>query len=69
MKFEIYEDELPSLDKWLEEHECGYTKDPFAAGAIGGRLTYQFTPTSLGQITVVRCLCGKEVNITNTDSW
>ena len=30
------------------------------AGAIGGRFTYCFTPTSIGTVGTVRCSCGAE---------
>lgn len=29
------------------------------AGAIGGELTYEFTPTSIGIVGVVKCTCGE----------
>jgi len=69
MKFEINKDELLILEKWLLTHKCVFSRDPLSAGAIGGRLSYKFTPTSIGMITVVTCLCGEETNITNFDDW
>ena len=39
-------------------------------GSIGGRITYSFTPTSLGLITVVTDgLSGAELNLTNFEEW
>lgn len=39
-------------------------------GAIGGELTYCFTPTSLGDILVVKHSGTKaELNVTNFDEW
>jgi len=39
-------------------------------GAIGGHITYSFTPTSIGTAVTVECnICGKKENITDYDSW
>ena len=38
-------------------------------GAIGGRWTYKLTPTGLGTIIVVQCICGEEENVTDFNSW
>jgi hypothetical protein len=38
-------------------------------GAIGGSLTYCFTPTSLGTVVVVRHSSGAELDLTNFDNW
>lgn len=37
-------------------------------GAVGGGLTYCFTPTSLGVITVVKYF-DKEIDLTEYDMW
>ncbi len=70
MVFKLDEKELTEYRKWIEEHDktCPHA-DPMKQGAIGGRLTYTFTPTSLGVITIVKCACGEEINLTDTDSW
>jgi hypothetical protein len=39
-------------------------------GAIGGRFTYSFTPTSLGVVVKVRdAITGLEEDLTNYDHW
>lgn len=39
-------------------------------GAVGGGLTYCFTPTSLGTILVVKeTITGKELNVSNALDW
>lgn len=38
-------------------------------GAIGGSVTYQFTPTSIGTIEGVLCSCGAELDLTDYDSF
>jgi hypothetical protein len=63
-KFELDEDEQKKLDKWLAK------KDKRYSGAIGGRYTYSFTPTSLGVITKVTDSLDKdEVDLTDYLSW
>lgn len=39
------------------------------SGAIGGAYTWQFTGTSLGVITSLRCSCGDEINLTDWDNF
>ena len=71
----LSESENSILEDWLSVHNktCKLyddgTSDISPSGAIGGRLTYSFTPTSLGIITVVKCACGKEINLTDYDNW
>lgn len=75
MQFTLDKDGLTKLSTFLDNHNktCKYYDDGTSleskSGAIGGRLTYAFTPTSLGVITVIKCACGAEVNVTDFDSW
>lgn len=57
MEFRLGEKELEKYLEWSKEHDkgCRCYKN---SGAIGGRLTFSFTPTSLGMITKVSCSCG-----------
>jgi hypothetical protein len=66
--FGLNNDERKALNNWLGEHDttCTYARNQ---GASGGRLTYQFTPTSLGMITTVHCTCGAHVDVTNYDTF
>ena len=68
--FLFTEEDQKKLDEWLTVHnkECHYA-DPTKRGAIGGSLTYKFTPTSIGLITKVKCVCGAEVDLTDYKSW
>jgi hypothetical protein len=45
--------------------ECGYPYE----GAIGGGLSYEFTPTSIGSCFIVRYGEEYELNLTDYDSW
>lgn len=38
-------------------------------GAIGGCLTYCFTPTGIGTVIKVRHASGKEIDLTKYDNW
>ena len=68
-KFELDDDQVTKLNKWLKRHnkKC---PDKFLdkQGAIGGRLSYHFTPTGVGTAAVVHCRCGKKVDLT-PDDW
>ena len=75
--FEIPAFEQIALNEWNAEHRktCSLlwhkdgTKVEFPGGAMGGGLTYQFTPTGIGVAMSVKCHCGDECNITDFDSW
>lgn len=68
MKFVLSETEVQKLDEWLKEHNltCPYASSR-RQGAIGNRLTYSFTPTTLGTISSVKCACGTTEILTNLD--
>jgi hypothetical protein len=61
------------IGAWESEHACGLPADPIFGGkqigAIGGVVSYRFTPTSLGVAVVAKCACGAEINVTDFDSW
>jgi len=57
----------PNKAMHLFADENGKIKYPYF-GAIGGDLTYKFSPTSLGTVLVVES-CGQELNLTDYSSW
>ena len=67
--------ELERYAEWGEEHDktCVYYDDGTQAespqGAIGGRLSFCFTPTGVGTAIVIKCACDEEVNVTNYGEW
>lgn len=67
--FNISKFDLELIDAWHKTHDCDYVNDPCKIGAIGGRISYQFTPTGLGNILVVKCACGDKLDLTNSDNW
>jgi len=67
--FSLSEEEEKAAKAWIEKHREEHKMGPFDCGAIGGRWTYKFTPTGLGPIIIVQCICGEEENVTDFDSW
>ena len=62
------EKELQQYVEWNTKHKpmcSAYMND----GAIGGRLTFCFTPTGLGMCTEIKCMCGETINVTNFEDW
>jgi len=70
MGFEISIEEVALFRDWRKKHDktCPHAYGE-GLGVIGGRFTYCFTPTGLGNVTVIQCACGEEVNVTNVDDW
>jgi len=68
--FMISKEEYLEVSEWLVNHDksCKFA-DPHKCGAIGGRLTYCFTGTSLGEIGKVLCACGEEFVFTDCSDW
>ena len=74
--FNLDETEKQRVEEYREKycnnpHFCMYIKNNEKyTGAIGGDMTFSFTPTSLGHIVTISCPCRKaKENITNFDNW
>jgi len=68
MIFKLNEEEELKLAMWLEELEPKI-KDKYT-GAIGGSLTYSFTPTSIGCVVKVEEVITREViDLTDYENW
>jgi len=70
--FSLTDEQCKLARDFEKNHKCPIKLDVFGHknfGAIGGGFTYSFTPTGLGDIEVVRCACGAELCLTNTDDW
>ncbi len=63
--FTISPNEAAKIAEWESGHDCTIT----AMGAIGGKLTYKFTPTTLGVCSKAECACGAELDFTDYESW
>lgn len=66
--FTLDASDMRRLNEWLAEHDktCVHA-NPLRQGAAGGRLTYEFAPTSLGMVTKVECACGGACDLTDWD--
>jgi hypothetical protein len=61
------EEELTKAKIWIEKHPCKHRGK--GTGAIGGGISYIFSPTSIGTAITVRCYCGGEYDVTDYGSW
>lgn len=59
LSFVVTEEELEEIKKWMDKHINEKHGGSHYAGAIGGRFTYKFTPTSIGKIGEIVCSCGE----------
>ena len=64
--FGFTERQYIKFKEWNNIHKCELKN---YSGAIGGRLTYSFTPTGLGLVTKVKCACGEFIDLTGYESW
>jgi hypothetical protein len=63
--FELTQNQTEKLGKWLlEKWPDGL---PYG-GAIGGHITYSFTPTSIGTVVKIHCI-GEELDVTEYETW
>jgi hypothetical protein len=65
-KFELTEREYKKIEEWDKTHECKlkpkHGVDKYC-GAIGGSLSVEFTPTSIGTFITVKCSCGAMLDL------
>lgn len=54
---------------WKLEHDKTCPLTPDKVGAIGGKITFMFIPTSLGCMVIVKCACGAEVDLSFSEDW
>lgn len=68
--FQLNRKEQAKLNRKLKIHDkkCKFSNLE-NQGAIGGRLTYCFSPTSLGILAEVKCICGTIFSIADTSDW
>lgn len=65
--FTLTNEEHNKLREWRYTHTC-HLRDSSGetyVGAIGGSLTYTFTPTGIGTVTKVSCECGSILDLTD----
>jgi len=68
--FNLDPKQMGMITDWLKQHDvtCPYA-NPARQGASGGRLTYEFTPTTIGLIAKVKCGCGGSVDVSDYHNW
>jgi len=59
--FKLSESQETKIDAWKKIHDCVHRESN--QGAIGGRYTYEFIPTSIGVFCTIKCSCGKELDV------
>jgi len=65
MNFKLDDNQQKKLDKWIKEN----IPDKYT-GAIGGRFTYSFTPTSIGMIVIVEdCITKQGIDLTDYEGF
>lgn len=65
LQFELTKEQTEQFEKWKNENE-----PDLYAGLIGGRYTYELTPTSVGDTLVVKDnLKNIEINLTDYENW
>jgi len=77
--FDLNEKEKNKLIEWIKIHdeECPFShinsyKNVYKLVAIGGRISYIFTPTGVGTTIEAKCSCNKgnySIDLTDYDSW
>lgn len=57
----ILQEENKIITEWIKKHNLKkHGSETVYCGAIGGGMTYIFTPTSIGTVGKIRCSCGEE---------
>lgn len=66
IRFILDDEQEKKVRDWQKNHECKYRMPDGArrGGAFGDIETYCFVPTSIGIVTVVKCACGAEIDVT-----
>lgn len=67
--FSITPEQVEAIRAWKKEHEAEAHGGSEYAGAIGGRYTYEFTPTSIGTFGRIRCGCGAKFDFDDGSEW
>ena len=61
---EITEDMHSRIAKWHRYHNRGKCHARFH-GTIGGDVSFEIVPTSIGEFITVKCSCGAKLDISN----
>lgn len=62
--FKLSNEQIVKVNEWMSKHVAQYT------GAIGGRYTYSFCPTTLGVLVKITDSVTNEIlDVTEYDGW
>lgn len=65
--FELTEEQTKVSDEFIQKHVSCARKHPTA---IGGFITYHFTPTSVGTGCEIKCnVCNEKLDLTDYGIW
>lgn len=73
--FNLTTEQKNEIEAWRKSHKCKLRtsehgiEDEIYVGAIGGAITYCFTPTGLGDCVEAVCACGEKINVTDYEGW
>lgn len=65
--FYLNDKEVAAATAWKKQHEKDHVVN--YSGAIGGRWSYIFTPTSIGVCIKIQCSCGEFKDITDFENF
>ncbi len=69
----FHKEQREAIDRWITEHNAARHIPPGRkfryAGAIGGAFTFEFTSTTIGMVSCVRCSCGEKLDVSDYDNW
>jgi hypothetical protein len=71
LSFTLSREQTEKFVAWRDDEtihrRCAQTE---SGTAIGGALTFKFTPTTIGTVvTVSCCVCNTEIDLSEYDSW
>lgn len=69
--FKLTDEQHEESMAWIREHPCSQKNEYGVrqSGAIGGAITFSFTPTLLGTVVRISCACGKEHDLTRYEEF
>lgn len=67
--FVILPEEVKAIEEWQEQHVKEKHGGNEYAGAIGGRYSYKFTPTSIGTFGSIICSCGEKFDFADGSNF
>ena len=71
IRFELDKGQESEYEEWKTKHDK-HCKLRGKDGAIGGRISFKFIPTSLGCIVRIKCACNSsdsELDLSHSEDW